>query len=65
MADVAQVCKIGEPVVSGRVVVRKGQLGAVNVIEPKINQQAPVARLDAKYTDRFDDERYYSGDTSS
>lgn len=67
MADVMTNCFPGvAEQVAGRVVIRSYlQPSAIQTIEPVHNTQMGSGAFDAKYTNRFDDPRYYSGDTSS
>ncbi len=59
MADVSTTCKSGEPQISGRVVTRTPN-SPIYTRDPKINEQAPSAVQETKWTDRFDDKTYYS-----
>lgn len=54
---------------SGRIVTRVPTCNAAglttHVRDPKIQQQGDSTQFEAKYDNRFDDVRYYSGDTAS
>lgn len=64
MADVSTTCISGNQQISGRVVTRIPG-SALYTKDPKINKQAPSAQQEAQWGTRFDEPRYYSGDTSS
>ncbi len=57
------------PMVSGKTVTRIPVAiatgPAVFTVSPKINREAGSGILRDEYTDRFDDPRYYAGDTAS
>lgn len=59
MADVATKCISANPERSGQAVTRMPNTQTF-VVLPKINNQCPSARLDAKYDNRFNHRAYYS-----
>jgi pyrimidine operon attenuation protein/uracil phosphoribosyltransferase len=52
---------------NGSVVVSIGTVGVVvnNTIDPKVNQTSQIAMQSGILDSRFDEVRYYSGDTSA
>jgi len=64
MADIARKAISANDIFNGSVIVFTADKLAYNKIEPTINKVTPVAQLESRYTDRWDDVRYYTGDTS-
>ena len=69
MADGMTTCISSNAQVSGRVVTKVSVCNANGLTthkrDPKINEQINSAAFNTKYTNRFDDPRYYAGDTAS
>lgn len=69
MADCMTKCIAANDQVSGRVVTQVRVCNAVGLtqqtVDPKINKQVDSGAFETKYSNRFDDPRYYAGDTSS
>jgi len=64
--DVATVATAsGDPSIEGSVVVGVNKFGANHTINPNVNSTITPEALETNLTDRFDDIRYYSGDTDS
>lgn len=50
---------------NGYVIVSVQKTGNYKALAPQINAYLPSGTLHSKYTNRFDDTRYYSGDSAS
>ena len=54
----------GQPIKNGTIVVKTaGTGGDFQTIDTYVSNVPTIGELDEKYDDRFDDERYYTGDT--
>lgn len=69
MADCTTKCIDANAQKSGRIVTKVGTCNAAglttHVRDPKIQEQVDSTAFETKYTSRFDDPRYYTGDTAS
>ena len=65
MADAAQKAITSQIVKNGVATVYVNKFGVAQELQPKKNKVPNLTSVDAKYDARFDDVRYYSGDTSS
>jgi hypothetical protein len=67
MPDVIQKANSSKDYKNGSVVVSIGPVGVVvnNTISPKVNQTSQIAMQSGILDNRFDEVRYYSGDTSA
>lgn len=50
---------------NGYVIVSVQKTGSYKALAPQVNAYLPSGTLHTKYSNRFDDPRYYSGDTKS
>ena len=64
MPDIVTFASTGVVYRNGRAVTGVTQLGTFNAIDPKVNRTVIVAQSGQLDT-RFDDTRYYSGDTTA
>ena len=75
MADeIVRACKTGNPIYNGSIVVSIGERAYLDEngvpasghrIHPEVNQFVPSGTLFSRYNTRFDDVRYYTGDSNS
>lgn len=69
MADCLTTCISANPQRSGYAVTKIPTCNAAglttHVVAAKINRQINSAQFEIKYTSRFDEPRYYSGDTAN
>lgn len=64
MADIARKAVSANDIFNGSIIIFTAAKLSTNKIEPPVNKVTPVAQLESRYTDRWDDVRYYTGDTS-
>jgi len=67
MPDVVQKANSSKDYKNGSAIVSIGTVGVVvnNTIPPKVNQTSQIAMQSGILDSRFDEVRYYSGDTSA
>ena len=65
MPDVVQKANSSKDYKNGSVVVSIGPVGVNHTIPPKVNQTSQIAMQSGVLDSRFDEVRYYSGDTSA
>ncbi len=65
MADVAKNAhQSSTDINNGRVITAVDKQGNYKYIEPEVNDYLSPGTLETKYTNRFDDPRYYTGDAN-
>jgi len=65
MANDIQAAVSGVAVKNGTTIVSCTRTGEYSVINTYVKNTPSITDIEAKYDSRFDDPRYYSGDTSS
>lgn len=65
MANDIQAAVSGVVVKNGTVVVSTTFTGEYSTIDTYVKNIPTIADIENKYDDRFDDPRYYSGDTAN
>lgn len=65
MANDIQAVVSGVAVKNGTTIVSCTRTGEYSVINTYVKNTPSITDIEAKYDSRFDDPRYYSGDTSS
>ena len=63
MANDITVAVSGEPIKNGTVVVTTSTTGQYSKLDTYVLNTPAIAAIQSKYDTRFDDPRYYSGDT--
>lgn len=62
-SDIARKAVTANDIFNGSVIVHSRNT-ETNKLPPKVNKVTPVEQLESRYTDRWDDVRYYTGDSS-
>jgi hypothetical protein len=65
MANDIQAAISGVEVKNGTAIVSCSWTGEYSTLNKYVNNSPTIADIEDKYTERFDDPRYYTGDTSS
>ncbi len=65
MATDIQAAISGIPVKNGTILVSCTFTGEYSTINTYVNNQPTIADIESKYDSRFDEPRYYSGDSAS
>jgi hypothetical protein len=65
MANDIQAAVSGESVKNGTALVSCTRTGEYSTIETYVKNSPTIADIESKYDARFDDPRYYSGDSAS
>lgn len=55
----------GNPVKNGSAIIYANKLGGIITNNVYVSTKPTIANIEAKYDARFDDPRYYSGDTAN
>lgn len=63
-SDIARKAISSNDIYNGSVITFTAAKLSTNKIAPTVNKVTPVEQLESRYTNRWDDVRYYTGDTS-
>ena len=63
MANDIAVAISGQPIKNRTIVVSATTTGEYGTLNSYVTNKPTIADIEAKYDDRFDDPRYYAGDT--
>lgn len=61
--EIVKAVKDGEPIKNGGIITLVFNTGTAASGLPEVNSFVPSGTMLTRYTDRFDDVRYYTGDT--
>jgi hypothetical protein len=65
MANDIQAAVSGEPVKNGTALVSCTRTGEYSTIETYVKNSPTITDIESKYDARFDEPRYYAGDSAS
>lgn len=65
MANDIALANSGNPIQHGSAIVYTNQLGNSQINTTYTYTKPVIADIEAKYTDKFDDVRYYTGDSAT
>ena len=62
--EIVKAVKDGEPIKNGGIITLVFETGTAASGLPEVNSFVPSGTMLTRYTDRFDDVRYYTGETA-